>query len=173
MYLINHEYHDFCAPSDIDNSNPSCIVIKTGEKSRTDQIGEKRVHLYYSYKFKQLKYVYECINRPDRDDCNQFFYYIDYNIRDLNRNVKNTYYNPDERFITHEQPIKDISQYAETYLKHFQLEFIDFCISNKQQKLINYYNTIYNYIISNNFKEAFRKIKELKNDYIEQGKYFS
>lgn len=38
--------------------------------------------------------------------------------------------------------IQNVSQYAETYLKHFKLELIDFCISKAHAKLIERYETI-------------------------------
>jgi hypothetical protein len=153
MYLINHQYYDFCSPSDIDNSNTSdgnkdgCIGHYTGvQKSKTDQIAEKRVHLYYSYKIQRYPFGscgVHCRNLVDK---------INTNISKLKNYQTKTYLTP---------AIQNISQHADIYLKHFQLEFIDFCITHKQKELINHYNRIYTHILLEELEKAYDALCKL------------
>jgi len=144
MYNINQLIYDTSAADHVG-------IRATGQsvKMTTDQIGTTCVHRYYSHKFKPFKH--NCFD----PDCAKFVEEIINNITKINLPNNNI----DHQFLY------NISQNADIYLRHFNLELIDFCISKKQLMLIKSYENVYKHINSNDFKRAKEVLKELLGKY--------
>jgi TolA-binding protein len=145
------DHVDTSAADHVDTSAADHVDISaTGQsvKMTTDQIGTNGVHRYYSHKFKPFKH--NCFD----PDCAKFVEEIINNITKINL--------PNNDI---DQFLYNISQNADIYLRHFNLELIDFCISKKQLMLIKSYENVYKHINSNDFKKAKEVLKELLGKY--------